>query len=336
MEFLKLIRSNIKARSFRVFAIVVSTAVLMGLVFGGTIFNSGIDQSVRIGSDRLGADLIATHRQEDPRVRLLHLTVPLEEVIVVAPSDPRYMDPSVEDGVAAVDGVVAVAPQLYVGDLRYSTANVDLDFPVVAVDPDKDFSVKPWLNSTESLADALDHSGAVVGASTPFEVGDELTFKGSTFEIRDKLAESRIGLDNLVVVSLASAPELLSGKESKPAGAARYSPGQISALLIRIDPSRDVQEIGPNIESKVVGIRLAGRPEATVAIRAGLSGLQTYVTIMGASMWIMTAVLVSALFSMTVNERRKEIGVLRALGATKTYISVLILIEVIILVVIGS
>ena len=333
MQLLRLIKGNIRTRSFRAVAILLSTAILMGVIFGSTLFNAGMEQSINLGVDKLGADIIATHKQEDPTLRLLRLTIPIQQVIVLTPPDPHYMDIGIMGKIAAVNGVQDVAPQLYVGELRYSVANGATDFPVVALDPESDFSVRPWLNDT--LKSALENSGAVVGASTPFDVGDELTFKQLTFKITGKLAESKIGLDNLVFISLQSA-YLISERELSQGNSPRYRPGQISAVLIRTDPSINIHDIAAVIESKVYGIRLAGRPEATGALRIGFSGLQTFVTLMGVSIWTMTSILITALFSMTVNERRKEIGILRALGATKIYISKLILTEVLILVLAGS
>jgi putative ABC transport system permease protein len=54
--------------------------------------------------------------------------------------------------------------------------------------------------------------------------------------------------------------------------------------------------------------------------------LQTTVILLGL-IWVLSVVLIGLVFSMAANERRRELGVLRALGATRRYVSQSLLAE---------
>jgi putative ABC transport system permease protein len=63
--------------------------------------------------------------------------------------------------------------------------------------------------------------------------------------------------------------------------------------------------------------------------------LQTILVIMGIT-WVLSVLLIGLVFSMAANERRKELGVLRALGATRRHIFQSLLAESSLLALIGG
>ncbi|MFQ6135482.1 MAG: ABC transporter permease, partial [Nitrososphaerales archaeon] len=58
LRMLYLARQNIRRRLFRTLVIIISVGLAAGLLFSTTILMQGVRDSVRIGTDRLGADLL--------------------------------------------------------------------------------------------------------------------------------------------------------------------------------------------------------------------------------------------------------------------------------------
>jgi putative ABC transport system permease protein len=67
-----------------------------------------------------------------------------------------------------------------------------------------------------------------------------------------------------------------------------------------------------------------------------LESLLRTVVIMLAMIWVLSVALIGLVFSMAANERRKELGVLRALGATKRFVLRSLLMEASLLAFLGG
>jgi putative ABC transport system permease protein len=87
--------------------------------------------------------------------------------------------------------------------------------------------------------------------------------------------------------------------------------------MVRVTPGSDPQPVALDIMQKVPGVTPIESPNLFQAYRKQITGLlRAVLGILGIT-WGLSVVLIGLVFSMAVNERRREIGVLRALGATR-------------------
>ena len=72
------------------------------------------------------------------------------------------------------------------------------------------------------------------------------------------------------------------------------------------------------------------------SVASELDTLMPWLRLIGIVFWVIVVLMIGALFSTIVNERRREIGLLQAVGATRRFIFRLIMVEAMQLTVIGG
>jgi putative ABC transport system permease protein len=94
----------------------------------------------------------------------------------------------------------------------------------------------------------------------------------------------------------------------------------ISAVMVKVAPGADRRQVAADIAERVPGVTVIESPNLFQSYRAQIDGLlKTVLAILGI-VWVLAVAAIGIVFSMAVSERRREIGVLRALGATQSYV----------------
>jgi putative ABC transport system permease protein len=106
--------------------------------------------------------------------------------------------------------------------------------------------------------------------------------------------------------------------------------------MIRLEPGADPTAVAVEIMQTVPGVTPIQSPELFQSFRRQMSGLLRGVTAIMSVTWALTVLLVGLVFSMAANERRREIGVLRALGASRRYVFQTLLAEAALLAAVGA
>jgi putative ABC transport system permease protein len=94
----------------------------------------------------------------------------------------------------------------------------------------------------------------------------------------------------------------------------------ISALLVRTDPDYMAGNVAVTIEQAVRGISAIPSPRLFQSYRQQMGIIRGALWILGLVSVAGAALVIGLLFTLAANERRCEIGVLRALGATRTFV----------------
>jgi putative ABC transport system permease protein len=110
----------------------------------------------------------------------------------------------------------------------------------------------------------------------------------------------------------------------------------ISAILVKLEPGYDPHAVAVDIATKMTEVTPIESPNMFQAYRKQINSLLTAILlIMGMTLTI-SIILIGLVFSMAANERRRELGVLRALGATRGFVFKSLLSEAAILAISGG
>ncbi len=197
---------------------------------------------------------------------------------------------------------------------------------MIAYDPETDFTVRPWLE--RQLPGGLG-LGEVIGGDYIFatEGDDGILVYGSRLTLKGNLEPTGTGLDQSVFFTLDTAHEVARISETAAVEPLVIPPDQVSAVLLQTKPGANNEEIAVEIYRSVPGIYPIQSDSLFSSSRTQLKSLLNTVVIIAALIWPLAIVLIGMVYLMAANERRRELGVLRALGATRRFVSQSLLAE---------
>jgi putative ABC transport system permease protein len=154
--------------------------------------------------------------------------------------------------------------------------------------------------------------------------------------LRGNLEPTGTNLDQSMFLTFETAYDIARISKSRALLPLDIPPNSISAAMVKIAPGRDVQQVAVEIIQQVPGVTPIQSLDLFQAFRKQMLGLQQGMVIVLSIILGMSLLLIGLIFSMATNERRREIGVLRALGATRVTIFRSLLTEAAILALAGG
>ena len=144
------------------------------------------------------------------------------------------------------------------------------------------------------------------------------------------------GLDNSMFFTFDTAFEIARQSADQAVKMLDIPPRTISSALVRVDRQVDPSQVVQQIDAAILGVT----PLETNKLFQGqreqlLSLLNSVVALLGIT-WVLTMALIAIVFSLAVNERRRHIGVMRALGARRTLVLRSLLLEATLLALAGG
>jgi len=316
--------SNIKRKLFRTVSIVLSVAVVAGTLFSATMVIYSVKRSINIGTERLGADILVVPASAEEKART---------ALISGEPSTYYMDRSVLDKVRQVEGVDKATPQVYIESSSFSCCYVGKVL-LIGFDPATDFSVTSWLSD---FSGKFGPDDIIAGREIPTLKGRSLTFYGHAFKVVGTLAPTGMHyLDNSAFIQMDSAYLMAAESSKKAMKTVQVTPNQISTVLVKVSEGFTPQRVAVKINYAVDGVKAIASSEVISTVKEQLSTLFTYLFTIGGIVWVMALLLIAVVFSMIVNERQREIGLLRAMGATKGYMFRLLITEACILTTAGG
>jgi putative ABC transport system permease protein len=111
---------------------------------------------------------------------------------------------------------------------------------------------------------------------------------------------------------------------------------QVSAVLVQVQDGFTPERVAIRIEHAVDSVKAIASDEVTSTVRRQLGGLLKGILIISGVLWVLALLMTGFAFYMIVNERQRELGLLRAMGSTKGQVFRLIVTEAVILSVAGG
>jgi len=308
---------NLKRKSLRTGILVLSIGLLVSILVFGASFIMSVSASLKKSIDRLGADV---------------LVVPIgardfaEEVLLETKAKTFYMDRSIMERVRKVEGVDALTPQVYLSTIMGVCCDVP-EAKVVAFNQDTDFIVSPWLK--KSIGRRLEKGEAIIGWEANENLGllemEKAILFGSDFKIAGVLEKTDTGLDNAIFIGDDNLAEVMEK------GRSPLKPDQISLIFVKAKGGFDPRKVARAIEGEIIEVDVTYRNDLGKGILATLKDInRVFLLTIGLSL-LLAVFLTWTIFSAIVNERMKEVGIMRAIGAKNRHIVKAFVLEVLVL-----
>ncbi|HYJ43148.1 MAG TPA: ABC transporter permease [Xanthobacteraceae bacterium] len=332
---IRLAAQNVGRRRLR--AVFLSAAVMLGvgIAFASFVAGWALRDGMATSFSRMGADLVVV-----PRATLVNIT---SSLLTVQPTD-ETLPADLAQRIAAIHGVGQVAPQRIVPALvQGNAANL------IAFDPARDLSVLTWL--VERQPGPVE--GLIAGGGLAARLGESVSVCGMPMRIYGRLGKTGIGpFDDSYFLSFGALADMVSF--CRTAGAPRPTakpqdkpqdeppvPGmshagdvcspdlaldRVSAFLLQLSPGARVDEVKFAL-ARLPDVKIVEGNTVITSSRQALSTLLIGIAAFTAFQLIALLILVSLLFSAIVQERYREVGLLRAMGAKPNQVMTIILTE---------
>jgi putative ABC transport system permease protein len=326
MNVVRLIYRDVTNNAFRSGVVLGCAVLLSALPFGVTVITEGSRSGLQLVLERLGADLLVVPQGSEAKVETALLTGKPASV---------WMPRENLEKVARVAGVARTTPQLHLATLAGAPCCSASELFIVAFDPATDFTLRAWLN---------DHSGGelglgeVVGGSLVFVPNGKanILIYGSPVRLKGNLARSGTGLDQTLFLTFATAREVARQSKTRAAQELVVPADQVSAILVQLKPGVAPETLAKAIQQAVPGVAVIQSPAFLQATRQELAGWVRILFGVLGLVWLLSVTVAGLVFSLAAHERRREVGVLRALGSSRGFILRLLLAEAAVLALAGA
>lgn len=307
---------NIRRKPFRSFAFIFLILLFSFALLAGTVLSTSLSRGVSSLSDRLGADVMVVPAGYEAKI---------DSILLSGKPNSFYLPGSVMEKLETIEEIEKMTPQTYIATLSASCCSYPVQ--IVGIDYNTDFLIKPWL--TRTLQRDLKFGEVIVGNHVAGESGEKVKFFGKPFDISGRLEQTGMGFDSTVFMTRETAIELSKAAERIMVHPLSKDGSLISTVMIKLKPGYDSIEIARKITEKYAEDGIFGMFSKKFVnnISSNLSIVTRYVKITIGLIWALAVFVIALLFSVMLNERKKEMAVLRTLGATKGKLLRLILTE---------
>lgn len=325
---LYLAKQNLKRNMFRTWVMLLSVVLAAGTLLAAVVLGQGVQTTLAVVRQRLGADIVVVPKGQVENAK---------SALISGVPTSFFMEQAVEQSVQKVSGVESTSPQLYLRSLD-SPCCIAL-VHLVGYKPESDFTVRPWL--LNNMKAPLDPNQIIVGAKVISSVvgvptkaiGQTLVFLGKPFTVAGILDPTGLGTDYTVFMPTESARKLAQGSPLYPV---EIKPDQISTVLVKVAPGQNLQAVAAKIVDSVPGVDVITSIDLTQNLARDLSRISNLLSLVGGILGIIALLLVGILFTFSIWQRRREFGLLQAMGATNRFIFRLILLESVLITGIGG
>lgn len=312
----KLSLFNLRGRPFRTSCLIIVVAVLSFTLFGGAVLTLSLENGLNSLQQRLGADLMVVPDGYE---------ADLEGILLKGEPSYFYFNNAVVRQIEQISGVSQVTPQIFLTSLSESCCSSQVQ--LIGFEPETDFVIMPWIAKT--YASAIEDGSVVAGSDIVLENDCTIKLFNRTYPVAAQLEKTATGLDSSVFMSIGTMKSLYaSAMENGIRFIASEEPeSAVSSVPVRIGKGYDAQTVAKNIRANISNVDVIVSKNMISGISDNLGTFVAYIRVFSVVLWILAAVVLAALFSVSMNERKKEFAVLRILGATRKKVVGMVLTE---------
>ncbi|HBI85098.1 MAG TPA: ABC transporter permease [Ruminococcus sp.] len=311
-----LVLRDLAGRPVRTAVLTVLTALLALTVLGGTMIVTSLRRGLGALESRLGADIMVVPYEATTQKKF-------ENIVLQGATGYFYMDSARAEKVAQCAGIGQISPQFFLASASSGCCSIPVQ--IIGFDPETDFTITPWIR--RSYGGSLQKNDIVVGNDLNAFVGDTLKFYGVECRVAAKLDRTGTYFDTAVFTSAETIRSLIASSQALGMNDfADADPSKsVSCLLINAAEGCVPEEIVNDINLHVKRVKAIQTKEMISGIADGLAGVSAVIGILIAAVWVLGMVILLLVFTMSVNERKKEFAVLRIAGASRGMLAGLVM-----------
>lgn len=322
----QLITHSLRMHKIQTVSIIVSVALSVMIVTTLGLMYGGVQQGITASKERGGADIMAV-----PTNAMQYLDE--TELLYTGAPAPVYMSKDIVSSIESISGVVSASPQFFGQTLNSGCCSTTGETRLIGIDPESDFVVRGLTG--DSSVESLGENEVIVGSGVGGVYDNSLTILNEKYTVVGTMAETGTAFDSSIVGNIDLVRDICRNLE----GYGHYwekngDPSElISCIMI------DVEE-GNEEALTAVRARINLTDETTPLVRSEIADksteqLQSVFFLLVAAAVIMAVVVLLQLFARfysSVWDRKKELALYRAVGASKADLRKLIVCEMEILV----
>ncbi|MBU0674747.1 MAG: ABC transporter permease [Proteobacteria bacterium] len=303
---------SVTRKLFRNIVLVLAVCMLVALLVFALLFDNAVREDIEEAARKLGADLVLVPAEAKSIA---------EEFILESKEKTFYMDSFVLESIGDLPEIANLNSHIYLETLESGCCSIE-EGQVVVFDPENDFVVKPWLVSPPEHP--LGEGEIYVGSYVYEYLGliNTASLFGEKVKVINHLAKTGTGLDHGIFMR-----KMDLDKITKIATGANYKQGDLSIIFVKLKEGADLEEVYKKIQSINPRIGIMTRGTIGADVRSTLKDMMKVFTITITISALLAILLAWSTFTALANERRREVGILQALGAGKGHIVMMFLAE---------
>ncbi len=327
MSIKRVLYKSIVGKPLRSVALLFICIIMSAAVYGGAVISASLQNGIDSLEQRLGADIIVLPESASEKVKL-------ENILLQGTPGYFYMDKDIANKLAAINGVDKLSAQYFLVSANAECCTVQVQ--IIGFDEDTDFSVKPWLR--EAYSGKLGKNEIVVGSDLSTRVGHSLTLYGVECKAVGKLETTGTGLDTAIYAGSDTVRGLIKAAESKGISVlSKQDPADvISSVYIKVKDGYDIDEVTASINLGIDGVQAVRTKSMITGTADKLSVISGSVRLLITAVWLLSAVIMLIVFTVLINERKREFAVLRAVGFSRRRLAAQVLLGSLVICFVGA
>lgn len=303
---------------FRNIVLIIAVGLLVALLVFALLFKQAVQEDLDQATKRLGADIVIVPSKAKSMA---------EEFILESKEKIFYMDKGIYDDIIGIDDISDATYHVYLNTLDSGCCSI-IEGQVIAFDQNNDFVVTPWIKNPVPLKKGEVYIGNYVWEY--LGLIDTMALFGQEIKMVGHLEETGTGIDHGIFMRLDDLNDITEEALGD------YKRGQISIIFLKVREGADIDRVVAKIRDINPRIGIMTRGNIGADVRTTLRDIVRVFSITIFISSLLAILLAWSTFSALANERRREVGILRALGAQKGHIISLFINEALIISLIGA
>ena len=320
--FLLAWRNVTRRRSQTIITVLITALTVATFVLAHAIFTN-LQEGMRLSATRLGADVI-----------VLPHTVKSDAFQTIFTGDPvnLYMPDKVLADVRTVSDVQAATPQFFTQTLDQSCCSLAKPYRVVGYDPETDFVVSPWLKGGNGKkAPAKDE--VILGARVDSFLGAKAVILGTVFNEAGRIERTGTGMDDTIFMHIDVARNLAKNSPYlKELWQSAPPDHLVSSVLVKVREGVNPTVVADQINNLDLGVNAVATGKVISSARNQMNAVSSVLIWLWVALALTAALALIGRFTALARERKRELGMLRAIGGQRYDAFAALLIEALLIV----
>ena len=316
--------SRRRVQSVLTITITLLTVMVFVMVMGVLkTMSTGLEMS----RERLGADAILVPKDASASGSDLLFTALPENI---------YMPNEVYEQAKELEGVAALSPQFFTQTFDASCCETGTTTRIVGYDPQSDFILPAFLE--EGTDNAVTGDAIILGgAHDRGLLGSKYMVLGKFLQVHNVLLPAGNGMDDMIFMDMDTARKLCTEHYLLTDDWVDKDPyAVISVVMVKLEEGVSPHDFEKAVEESGIEAKCIVTGDTIAALQRQLKTTMKVLVGMWLATMLIAILALMGRFSALARERKKEIGLLRAIGVQKTQVFGLIIGEACTMAIIGG